>query len=167
MSGSRKNGKQSAKYTRKGSGTFGLRLTPDERRELDRRAGEMAVGTYIRSILFADGVKRKSRGARAPVKNHAALAQVLACLGSSRLSETLERLADAADAGVLQFDPHAPAAIHKACEDIIVMRLLLMQSLGFQIDLDSVNESVSQTFTRAARYDPDCVIIDDTVKGQS
>ncbi len=88
---------------------FGIRLTDDERRELGRRAGEMAVGSYIKAVLFADGTKRRPRGARAPVKDHRILAEVLACLGSSRLAETLESLADAADSGVLQWDENAPA----------------------------------------------------------
>jgi len=129
-----------------------VRLTEDERRELDRRAGEMAVGAYVRSVLFAEGMyQRQSRGSRAPVKGHAVLAEVLACLGSSRIGESLERLADAAETGVLQFDPNAPAAIRRACTDIIAVRLLLMKALGFQVDLDELEESVSQSFTRAAK----------------
>ena len=140
--------------------TFGIRLTDDERRELDRRAGEMAVGSYVRSLLFADGVKRRTRGARAPVKDHKALAEVLACLGASRLPETLERLASAAETGLLEWDDDAPRAINQACEDIAVMRLLLLKGLGFRVDLDDVSESVSQSFARAAADDPDRDCID-------
>lgn len=135
--------------------TFGIRLTDDERRELQRRAGEIAVGTYIKGILFADGAKRRSRAARTPIKDHQALAEVLACLGSSRIAETVQRLADAAESGLLEWDYDAPAAIKTACEDIAVMRLLLMKALGFQIDLDGLNESLSQSFTRASAPDPD------------
>jgi hypothetical protein len=31
---------------------FAIRLTDDERAELNRRAGTMAIGTYIKSVLF-------------------------------------------------------------------------------------------------------------------
>lgn len=129
---------------------FALRLTDDERAELNRRAGTMAVGTYIKSVLFVEGQSKRAR-VRRPIDKHIELAEVLACLGSSRIGESLERLADAADSGVLQFDPDAPAAIQKACRDIVAMRLLLMKALGFHVDLDEIEESLSQTFTRAAK----------------
>ncbi|MEM8750141.1 MAG: hypothetical protein AAGF28_07555 [Pseudomonadota bacterium] len=143
--------------------TFGIRLTVDERAELQRRAGEIAVGSYIKAVLFADGAKRRVRGARSPVKDHRMLAEVLGCLGSSRLSESLSRLADAAESGVLQWNDDAPVAIRKACEDIICMRLLLMKALGFQVDLDALSESLSQSFTRAAKHDPDLMPMEDEI----
>lgn len=129
---------------------FALRLTDDERAELNRRAGTMAIGTYIKSVLFVENRGKRAK-VRRPIEKHIELAEVLACLGSSRIGESLERLADAADIGVLQFDPDAPVAIQKACCDIVAMRLLLMKALGFQIDLEELNESLSQTFTRAAK----------------
>ena len=129
---------------------FALRLTDSERMELERRAGEMALGTYIKLALFADGDKRKHRGARAPIKDHQLLGQLLACLGSFRISESMDRLASAAETGTLVLDGDAPAAIQKVCTDIIAMRLMLMKGLGFQIDEDELAESLSQTFTRAA-----------------
>jgi hypothetical protein len=135
---------------------FGIRLTEHERRELERRAGEMALGSYVKSVLFADGQKRRTRGARAPVRDHQALAQVLACLGQSRLSETMERLSQAAESGTLYVDDDVPVEIKRACQDIVTMRLLLMRSLGFQINDDLFDDkSLSQSFTRVARPDDD------------
>lgn len=130
--------------------TFGIRLTADERAELQHRAGAMAVGAYIKSVLFADGAKNRHRGARAPVKDHTALAQVLACLGSSGLVESLDRLAKAAETGVLQWDADAPAAVKQACEEIVTMRLLLMRALGFQFEEAELSQSLRQTFAQAA-----------------
>jgi hypothetical protein len=129
---------------------FAIRLTDDERAELNRRAGTMAIGTYIKSVLFVENRGNRAK-VRRPIDKHIDLAEVLAYLGSSRIGESLERLADATETGVLQFDPDAPAAIKRACADIIAMRLLLMKALGFQIDLDELEESLSQTFTRAAK----------------
>lgn len=129
---------------------FALRLTDDERAELERRAGELALGTYIKLALFAGDDKRKHRGARTPIKDHQLLGQLLACLGASSISESLDRLASAAETGTLVWDEEAPDAIQKACQDIVVMRLMLMKALGFQIDDDDLAESLSQSFTRAA-----------------
>lgn len=134
---------------------FAIRLTEEERFELERRAGELALGAYIKGILFQDMATRRSRGARKPVKDHAALAQVLACLGSSRLPESLERLSHATETGVIEWDDDAPVAIKLACEDIAMMRLLLMRALGFQLPDELPTESLSQTFTRAGHDDPD------------
>lgn len=149
MSGSRKPLKktETSKTT-----PFALRLTDDERRELSRRAGEMALGSYIRSVMFANGGgSKRHRGARSPVKDHTALAEVLACLGQSRIGESLEKLVEAAETGLLSFDPDAPVAIKRAAQDIVAMRLLLMRALGFQVSDEEFVESVSQSFTRAAR----------------
>lgn len=134
---------------------FAIRLSDEERRELERRAGELALGAYIKAVLFADEGKRR-RGGRKPVKDHTALAQVLACLGSSRLPESLDRLSRAAESGVLEWDVDAPLAIKRACEDIAVMRLLLMRALGFQMPDENLRENLSQSFTHASQADPDC-----------
>jgi hypothetical protein len=110
---------------------FAIRLTSDERAELNRRAGEMAVGAYIKGCLFADAAKRKRRGARAPVKDHTALAHVLASLGQSRLAENMTALANAAESGTLVLNDDTPRVLAEACEDIVVMRLLLMKAFPF------------------------------------
>lgn len=140
---------------------FAIRLTVDERCELERRAGEMALGGYIKAVLFADGDKRRRRGPRSPVKDHAKLAEVLACLGQSRLGESLQQLSEAATSGTLRIDDGVPAAVKRACEDIIVVRLLLMQALGFHLSSQELRqtESTSQSFARAARKDDDQVAL--------
>lgn len=149
MSGSRKH---NAKGGSSKTTPFALRLTDDERRELSRRAGEMAVGSYIRAVLFSkENRSKRHRGSRAPVKDHVALAEVLACLGQSRIGESLEKLSEAAETGMLNFDPDAPTAIKRVAQDVLAMRLLLIRALGFRISDAEFAESVSQSFTRAAR----------------
>ena len=132
-----------------------LRLTVEEREQLNRLAGDMPLNTFIKSVLF--GVDRKpKRKSRTPVKDHAALAEVLACLGQLGLSGNLKALANAADTGTLHWDDDAPATIKQACDDIVVMRLLLMKALGFQIEKQieqTAEQSVSQAFVRASLND--------------
>jgi len=117
-----------------GSKPFTVRLSDSERSELEHRAGEMPVGAYVKCVLFADGKKQDHRGARAPVQDRVAMASLLAKMGASRTAEWLAMLAHAAESGSLAVDAEMTAKLHQACHDVLVIRLLLMQALGFQID---------------------------------
>jgi hypothetical protein len=88
---------------------------------------------------------------RTPVKDHQALAEVLACLGSSRIANNLNQLAKAANSGSLYFDQGTKAALNAACGDIRAMRQLLMQGLGMRLgDEASARQSPSQSFERVS-----------------
>ncbi|MCP3054934.1 hypothetical protein [Aurantimonas marianensis] len=116
---------------------FPVRLTDDERAQLERRAGSMAVGSYVKCVLFAEGDKRSNHRSRAPVKDHAALASMLAQLGASRSAEWLAMLAGAARSGTLTVDEETTMKLDRACHDVLVIRLLLMQALGIQVTDDA------------------------------
>lgn len=133
---------------------FTLWLTDTERADLSRRAGSMPMAAYIRSVLFADGVKVKSRGSRRVVKDHAVLAQMLSALGSSGLAANVQSLADVAAMGVLHMDEDAPAALKQACDDIVIIRLMLMQALGFKTNPADWHSNTRSQFTRAANPSP-------------
>jgi hypothetical protein len=45
-------------------------------------------------------------------------------------------LVHAAESGSLAVDAETAAKLNQACHDILVVRLLLMQALGFQVDGD-------------------------------
>lgn len=112
---------------------FSLRLTAEQRRALEARAGSLPLGEYIRSRLFSDDprpepVRRHPR----PVKDHKALAEVLARLGASRLASNLNQLSRAANASALPVTPETEAALRQACADIAAMRAALMRALGFK-----------------------------------
>lgn len=111
---------------------FSLRLTFDERAELEKAAAGLPVGEYIRERLF-DGseVPRRTRG-RHPVQDHKELAQVLALLGQSRLSSNLNQLAKAANSGTLPVTPDVEASLKRACEDVREMRAHLIKALGLK-----------------------------------
>ncbi len=111
---------------------FSLRLTFEERARLERDAVGMALGEYIRSRLFGEDVSpRRTRG-KSPVKDHEALARVLAALGASRLPSNLNQLARAANTGSLPVTPDTETALTEACETITAMRAELLQALGME-----------------------------------
>jgi hypothetical protein len=134
---------------------FSLRLSFEERVKLRHAAGDMPVASYIKSLLFADDAPVYRRRGKSPVKDHKALAEVLACLGASRIANNLNQLAKAANLGSLYFDRETKAQIAAACGDIKVMRQLLMGALGMQLDGEPAGkQSTSQSFARATAPRP-------------
>lgn len=110
---------------------FSLRLNAEERKRLEEAAAGMALGAYIRAkLLDGDLSPRRTRGA-APVKDHAALAQVLGMLGNMRLANNLNQLARAANIGALPLTPEVEADLATACAAVIAMKAELMRALGY------------------------------------
>lgn len=110
---------------------FSLRLTVEERAKLEQAAAGMALGAYIRmKLLGGDLTPRRTRGA-APVKDHAALAQVLGMLGHMRLANNLNQIARSANIGALPLTPEVEEELAKACAAVIAMKAELMRALGY------------------------------------
>lgn len=133
-----------ANHKKPGSGSkpFTVRLSDTERSDLEHRAGAMSLGAYVKCVLFADGDKQEHRGPRAPVQDRAAMASLLARIGASRTAEWLAMLAHAAESSSLAVDAETTVKLKQACHDILVVRLLLMQALGFQVDGDDVSAAL-------------------------
>ena len=137
---------------------FSLRLTKEERAELERRAGSMPLASYIKSVLFAGDAPTYRARRKPPVSDRKALADVLACLGASRLAANISQLAKAANIGDLYFDEGTKRDLNRASADIAAMRDMLMRALGYpstpRLRGTDPNpppkESVAQGFTRAA-----------------
>lgn len=109
---------------------FSLRLSYEERAKLEKAAGGQPLGAFIRErLLGGDLVPRRTRG-RAPVKDHAALAKVLAALGASRLAINLNQLAKAAHLGTLPISPEIEGDLKDACVAVRDMRCRLLNALG-------------------------------------
>jgi hypothetical protein len=130
---------------------FSLRLSFEERTKLERAAGDLPVAAYIKSVLFGVTPMRAVRQ-RAPVKDRKALAELLACLGASRIPNNLNQLAKHANSGSLHLDWETKTKINAACDDIRAMRQLLMRALGMnQSDESPARQSPSQSFARCAK----------------
>lgn len=114
------------------SGTFGIRLTPEERCELERQAGSLPLGTYIKSRLL-DADTAPVKRTRRPVADQAALAQVLGLIGQSDVGTRLRLLSDAVENGSLVVDDDTKLVIQSACAEVHAMHRLLMKALGFEV----------------------------------
>jgi len=128
---------------------FSLRLTFEERARIEAQAGEMPVGAYIKSLLLAENAPKYRKRRKPPVEDRELLAQVLACLGSSRLASNLNQLAKATHVGNFYFDHDTKRSIKQACDNVRAMRILLMRALGQDTGEPKPAESPSQSFARA------------------
>lgn len=116
--------------TKKRKAPFSIRLSFDERARLERQAGDMPLGAYVKARVL-DGAEPPRRKSPQPsIADRNALAQVLAKLGSSRLSNNVNQLARAANSGSLPVTPETGQALNQACADIAEMKALLMNALG-------------------------------------
>lgn len=111
---------------------FPIRLTAAERQDLERQAGSQPLGTYIKSVVFAERSSSK-RSARRPVKDQANLAQLLGMFGQSTIAARLDSLSKAVENGALVVDEDTIDAIQSACAEVHAMHALLMHALGFQV----------------------------------
>lgn len=109
---------------------FSLRLTFEERARLEDEAGDMALGAYVRARLFDANRIAPRRRSKKPVKDHAALAHVLALLGKSHISNNINQLAKAANTGSLPVTIDTERALNDAVRDVASMRRLLLAALN-------------------------------------
>lgn len=109
---------------------FSLRLTQEERRSLEVRAGGEPLGSYIRSRLFDFEVsdRRPTRG-RSGADSRKLLAQLLSKLGQSQIASNIDKLAQAVRIGVLPLTPETEPLIQQTASDIAVMKSMLMKAL--------------------------------------
>lgn len=107
-----------------------LRLTQDERAELERLAAGMTLSAYVRGCLFAKEAKRRKRRARTFVADKSAAAEALALLGQSRIASNLNQLAHHANVGQLFWGAAEKDHIAEANAHLRAIRGLLVQALG-------------------------------------
>ena len=109
---------------------FSLRLTSEERAELERRAGNRPLGQFIREQCLGKAARpRKGKRSRVRV-DHRLFGQALALLGDSRLASNMNQIAKAAHMGALPVTPDLMADLDAACADITAMRAALLRALG-------------------------------------
>lgn len=112
-----------APTVRKRPAPFSLRLSPEERARLERDAGDMPLGAYVRALVL------KRTNARVSV-DRSSLSVLLARLGQSDIAGSLKRLSEAASIGAIDLTPEIEAELEHALAAVSEMRRSLMAALG-------------------------------------
>ena len=112
---------------------FCLRLTPDERAYLKRKAGNRPLGTYIRDQLLGDWAEKRCVQ-RQPTIEQKQYAALLAAMGSSRVSSNLSQLARAANTGTLDVSANVEQQLEDACGAVLEMRKALFMALKLELE---------------------------------
>jgi hypothetical protein len=108
-----------------------IRLSREERICLEREAGGVPLGTFIKSKLFGETATQVRR--HRPVGDQPTIALLLARLGASELAAHMRELADAARSGSLACDDEVAALLRTACADIESIRSMLVTALGLKV----------------------------------
>ncbi|WP_299845298.1 hypothetical protein [uncultured Roseovarius sp.] len=111
---------------------FSLRLTQEERSQLESQAGFMPLGSYIKSVVFADEAPKYRRRKKPPVAEQQLLAEVLVRLGQTRHANNLNQIAKGMHQGTLIVDEELEADLKAAIAEVAWMRATLMQALGIK-----------------------------------
>ncbi len=128
----------SVKTRKKRLSPVSLRLSEEQRAELHRRAGNLALSSYIKRVLFdADAPLSRAVPTRVSA-DQAELAKLLAWLGRTEVAAHLAVMAEATKSGSLVVNPIVAAQLNKACSDIAAIRAALMRAMGKQTDGTSV-----------------------------
>lgn len=122
---------ENTKPKRKRPAPFSVRLSADERTRLIDEAAGAPLGAYIKAKALGMPALRMRRTGHS-VEDRKALAQALAMMGRSRLSNNLNQIAHAVNIGVLPVTPETEAELYAALEDVRHIRRLLVQSLGLR-----------------------------------
>ena len=87
---------------------FSLRLTPEERSQLESQTGTMPLSSYIKSVVFAAEAPKYRKRRKPPVAEQQLLSEVLARLGQGRECQIAtfakSRKRPLADLGEKQFE---------------------------------------------------------------
>ena len=109
---------------------FSLRLTPEERSQLETQAGAMPLSSYIKSVVFAAEAPKYRKRRKPPVAEQQLLAEVLARLAQTRQANNLNQIAKHLNLGTLILDPELEEDLKSAVAEVAWMRATLMQALG-------------------------------------
>ncbi|MEC8196386.1 MAG: hypothetical protein VX228_08725 [Pseudomonadota bacterium] len=109
-----------------------LRFSEADYAKLSDLANGMALSTFIRAKALSEELPKRRGPKATPILDQAALAQVLALLGQSRIAKNLNQLAYHANIGALSIAPQEQQQINEAYDHIVLIRSLLLRALGKQ-----------------------------------
>ena len=109
---------------------FSLRLTPEERSQLESQAGAMPLASYIKSVVFAAEAPKYRKRRKPPVAEQQLLAEVLARLAQTRQANNLNQIAKHLNQGTLIVDPELEEDLKRVVAEVAWIRATLMEALG-------------------------------------
>ncbi len=109
-----------------------VRLSAEEKQELQNAAKGQTLSDYIRSKLFHSGEVASNKLRFSAYERQKLLAQILAELAKTNLSTSLHEISQAAKIGALPLTPDALANINAAILHVKEMRKTLLQALGLK-----------------------------------
>lgn len=113
-----------------------IRVSAEEKAQLKKMAGNLAISAYIRQRLFGDTVavraKRHQEKPRQPVPSHVEIARLLGMFGQSELARSMLALSLAVQAGELEASPEVERQIGRACDDIHEIKTALIIALNIK-----------------------------------
>ena len=109
-----------------------LRMTFEEKANLELAAAGMSLSSYIRWRIFDPASPPPKHRGKQPEKDHVALARLLAMMGQSRIGNNLNQLAKAVNSGSLPVTPETEAELLEAARAVVHMRRLLLEALQIE-----------------------------------
>jgi hypothetical protein len=113
---------------------FSIRLSENERARLEAESGGAPLGAYIKAKALGSALPVRMRRTGLAVEDRAALAQLLALLGRSRLVTSLNEMAAAVSTGSLSLDPETLGDLSAAIREVRETRNLLLSALGLKLE---------------------------------
>lgn len=107
-----------------------VRLTHDERKVLEVQAGDIPLSRYIRETVLGKAASNRKKRKTAPIKDHIALAQILALLGNHELVREFRKANDDVEAGIESVEPETARKIEDCHSVISKIHMLLINALG-------------------------------------
>tara|TARA_R110002124_G_scaffold287174_1_gene470998 strand:- start:226 stop:606 length:381 start_codon:yes stop_codon:yes gene_type:complete len=107
-----------------------IRLSDEERAAVERKAGRMPLGAYIKSVVLDDDTPKYRRRQAMPDADQKLLAEILARPGATRTANNLNQIAKHLNLGTLVIDDQLEADLKAAIVEVAWIRTTLMQALG-------------------------------------
>jgi hypothetical protein len=107
-----------------------FRVSPDERAELERKAGSMTISAFIRWSIFGDDATPRKRRVKRPIKDYRILAQLFALIKQTQCWNNLNQIARGINSNTWIVTPETEKLLQDACKAIIEIRSMLMKALG-------------------------------------
>ena len=122
-----RNTNKPAKTCGQKSASLTIRLSAEEKAQLEAEAGGASLSAVVRERVFS---KTRKRGYS--IADQVALSRLLRSLAQSHLALDLEAIYAASEAGEMPVGPALQDRLEQACDDVAAMRQDLIRALGLK-----------------------------------